>query len=58
MTFDTALDFMSVRNAVGFIDQTIYANDDNRPDLRWTNDEVIELLGMIRSYLVDEPSTP
>lgn len=40
--------------AIGFIDQTLYANDDNRPDLKWTNAEVVELLGMIRGMLVAE----
>ncbi|KJL49515.1 hypothetical protein RS84_00228 [Microbacterium hydrocarbonoxydans] len=39
---------------IGFIDQTVYANEDNRPDLKWTNAEVMELLGNIRELLVDE----
>lgn len=39
---------------LGFIDQTVYANDDNRPDLKWTNAEVMELLGEIRGMLVAE----
>lgn len=38
-------------DALGFIDQTVYANDDNRPDLKWTNTEVLELLGVIRDKL-------
>lgn len=38
-------------DALGFVDQTVYANDDNRDDLRWSNAEVLELLGMIRDKL-------
>lgn len=41
-------------DTLGFVDQTIYANDDSRDDLKWTNAEVIELLGMIRGMLVSE----
>lgn len=46
-----------VLDALGFIDQTGYANDDNRDDLKWSNAEVLELLGEIRGFLAPEPST-
>ena len=49
---------MTVLDAIGFIDQTIYANDDSRPDLHWRNDEVLELLGEIRGMLVGGRDTP
>lgn len=39
-------------DAMGFIDQTVYANTDSRPDLKWSNAEVLELLGMIRERLI------
>lgn len=37
--------------AVAFIDQTIYANEDNPPYTTWGNKEVLELLQMIRDML-------
>ena len=43
---------------LGFIDQTIYANEDGSPDLTWTNAEVLELLAMIRGTLTGEIDTP
>lgn len=49
---------MTVRDAVGFIDQTLYANEDNRPEVRWTNAEVVELLGMIRGMIIVELEPP
>lgn len=44
-----------VDDVVGFIDQTIYANEDNPAPCFWANAEVLELLGMIRAGLVDRP---
>ena len=44
--------------SLGFIDQTIYANDDSRPDLKWSNAEVMELLNDIRSMLLTGAVTP
>jgi hypothetical protein len=56
------VDFMAGRTStdedilrvVGFIDQTTYANEDNGPDVEWTNREVLELLADIRSKLTGE----
>lgn len=42
---------LALHDALGFIDQTVYANEDSRPDLKWTNAEVLELLGEIRGKL-------
>lgn len=39
-------------DTLGFVDQTIYANDDSRDDLTWTNSEVLELLGLVRVTLL------
>lgn len=43
-----------VNDALGFIDQTIYANEDNPPDMTWVNEEVLELLWIIRNTLAEE----
>jgi hypothetical protein len=40
-----------VEDALGFIDQTVYANEGNGPDVVWTTPEVLELLADIRRAL-------
>jgi hypothetical protein len=40
--------------AVGFIDQTIYANEDNGAGATWRNDEVLGLLREVRRQLVPD----
>ena len=43
-------------DALGYIEQTIYANEDNPLALVWTNAEVLELLGEIYERLaLDDP---
>lgn len=37
---------------LGFIDQTVYANEDSGADVTWANTEVLELLAEIRRALV------
>lgn len=41
-------------DALGFIDQTIYANEDSGPRVTWRNAEVLELLAEIRRMLVPD----
>lgn len=43
-----------VAGAVGLIDQTVYANEDNGPDVVWTTPEVMDLLAEIRRALTGE----
>ena len=38
------------------IDQTIYANEDNGNTVTWDNAEVLEMLRMIRSTLLEGPA--
>jgi hypothetical protein len=49
---------MTVVAALGFIDQTLYANEDNPKPSRWRNDEVLELLRDIRAHLVADTMMP
>lgn len=37
--------------ALGFIDQTVYANEDNGPGVKWSNREVLDLLADVRKAL-------
>lgn len=41
---------------LGFIDQTIYANEDNGNLVKWDNAEVLEMLRTIRSTLLEGPA--
>lgn len=54
--FDGSSATQSASDTVGFIDQTIYANEDSSPDVSWKNSEVLELLGDIRARIV--PKVP
>jgi hypothetical protein len=47
-----------IEDALGFIDQTIYANSDNGASVTWRDDEVMNLLGDVRRVLVRESSDP
>ena len=47
---------LAVHDVLGFIDQTVYSNEDSPDCIRWDNSEVLELLGMIRGKLTR--STP
>lgn len=38
-------------DALGFVDQTIYANEDSDPGVVWRNEEVLALLSDIRIRL-------
>lgn len=42
---------------LGFIDQTIYANEDSGNLVTWDNAEVLELLRSIRATLLTNPET-
>lgn len=43
-------------DALGYIAQTLYANEDNSASVMWTNREVLDLLGEIAERLaVDDP---
>lgn len=52
---DTSGASEDVREALGLIDQTIYANEDNPSSVRWTNVEVICMLQDIRAALTVTP---
>ena len=41
----------AVLDALGYVEQTIYSNEDNSPAVTWTNAEVLELLGEIAERL-------
>jgi len=52
---------LAAHDALGYIDQTIYANEDASPRLKWRNSEVLDLLCEIRTRLtatVREDRTP
>lgn len=49
---------MTADAALGFIDQTIYANEDSAPTTKWRNDEVLELLRDIRAHLLADTQLP
>lgn len=49
---------MTVQATLGFIDQTIYANQDSESSLTWRNDEVLQLLRDIRHELIAHPTSP
>lgn len=53
---EVGAEYVMPRRALEFIDQTVYANEDSRPDLKWTNAEVMELLGMIRGMIDGSPA--
>ena len=44
----------NVENTLGFIDQTIYANVDSDPSVKWRNGEVINLLNDIRRMVTGD----
>lgn len=46
---------LAADDALGFIDQTIYANEDSNPLTPWRNEEVLALLGEIRMKMLAEP---
>lgn len=46
---------LGAHDALGFIDQTIYANEDSNPLTSWRNEEVLALLAEIRTKLLAEP---
>ena len=43
---------MTAADALGFIDQTLYANGDNSDRVTWTNVEVLEMLRELRATLL------
>lgn len=45
----------ALTDTLGYLDQTIYANEDSWPDLHWTNTEVLELLHSLRARLMPGP---
>jgi hypothetical protein len=47
---------IALHDALGFIDQTVYSNEDSPEYVRWPNSEVLEMLGEIRARLTR--STP
>ena len=40
---------------IGFIDQTLYANRDSSPDVKWRNSEVLRLLEDVRRLATSQP---
>ena len=46
--------FAGVHRTLGFIDQTIYANEGSSEAVTWRNAEVLDLLRTIRSTLLEE----
>lgn len=44
-------------DALGFVEQTMYANEDSSPSLTWRNDEVMSLLAEIAERLRVEVET-
>lgn len=47
---------LALHDALGFIDQTVYANEDNSHRVKWRNSEVLELLAEIRAKLTASPA--
>lgn len=46
----------AIKDALGYIDQTIYANVDNGPGVTWRNGEVLSLLNELRGLLPAPPT--
>lgn len=44
--------------SLGYIDQTLYANEGNSSRVTWRNDEVLELLRDVRAMIVDDVEPP
>lgn len=42
---------LAAHGALGYIDETIYANEDTDPDLKWRNSEVLAVLYEIRARI-------
>lgn len=48
----------NARHALGFVDQTSYANRESSDAVIWRNDEVMALLDQIRAALIIGPEPP
>lgn len=55
-TRSAAVRLLALHDALGFIDQTVYANEDSSPRVKWRNGEVLELLAEIRHRLTARES--
>lgn len=47
-----------IREALGFTSHTLYANEDNGAGVKWSNGEVLELLGDMQAILSRIPEHP